>query len=121
MTVQQMFNSLPILQRMMELKLPINKAYAIYTLAKQINDEREFFINKERQMITQFNAEILENGSIKFQNAEDQAKFVSEHAALMGCELENLKAVHLCVEDLGNAEFSPIELMQLEGAIIWNE
>jgi hypothetical protein len=121
MTVQQMFNALPILQRMMELKLPIAKAYNIYALAKQINEEREFFINRERQMISQFNAEVLENGNIKFQTAEDQAQFVEEHTCLMNCELESLKPILLSIEDLGSAEFTPMELMQLEGAIIWNE
>jgi hypothetical protein len=121
MTVQQMFNSLPILQRMMELKLPISKAYAIYILAKQIDNEREFFINREKQLVAQYGAEILENGNVKFQSAEDQVKFSQEHADMMKCELENLKPIYLNVEDLGEAQFTPMELMLLEGAVIWNE
>ena len=121
MTVQQMFNSLPILQRMMELKLPISKAYAIYILAKQINDEREFFINREKQLISQYDANVLENGNIQFKTSEDQMKFSQEHAEMMQCELENLKPVHLNIEDLGESKFTPMELISLEGAIIWNE
>lgn len=116
MTVQQMLNALPILQRMMELKLPIKKAYAVYSLAKVINEQREFFINEEKKLIEKFSAEILSNGNIRFEDVESQNKFVAEHNALMQYEV-NVVAIDLSFEDLGNAEFTPAELMQLEGAV----
>ena len=121
MQVQQMLNSLPIVQKIMELKLPIKKAYAIYSLAKQINEQREFFINEEKKLISKFNAEILENGNIKFNTAEDQANFIKEHSELMEYEIENLQAVDFSFADLGDAEFTPMEIMQLEGVINFSE
>ena len=117
MTVQQMLNSLPVLQRMMELKLPIAKAYQVYSLAKQINEQRDFFINKERDMIIEYKAELLDNGNIRFNSAEDQVKFITEHSELMNCEIENLAPIELSFTDLGDAQFTPLELMQLEGAV----
>ena len=116
MTVQQMLNSLPILQRMMELKLPIKKAHGIYSLAKVINEQREFFINEEKKLIEKFNAEILEGGNIRFKDAESQVGFMTEHNALMQYEVD-AAAIDLSFEDLGNSEFTPVELMQLEGVI----
>lgn len=116
MTVQQMLNSLPILQRMMELKLPIKKAHGIYSLAKVINEQREFFINEEKKLIEKFNAEILEGGNIRFKDAESQVGFMTEHNALMHYEVD-AAALDLSFEDLGDSEFTPVELMQLEGVI----
>lgn len=116
MKVQQMLNSLPVLQRMMELKLPIKKAYSIYSLAKVINEQREFFINEEKKLIEKFEAEVLEGGNIRFKDAESQRDFMKEHSVLMKFEV-NAEVVDLSFEDLGNAEFTPVELMQLEGII----
>ena len=116
MTVQQMLNSLPILQRMMELKLPIKKAHGIYSLAKVINEQREFFINEEKKLVEKFNAEILEGGNIRFKDAESQVGFMTEHNALMRYEVD-AAALDLSFEDLGDSEFTPVELMQLEGVI----
>ena len=111
-----MLNSLPILQRMMELKLPIKKAYRIYSLAKVINEQREFFIIEEKKLIEKFEAEVLEGGNIRFEDVESQRGFMEEHNALMKFEV-NVEAVDLSFEDLGSAEFTPVELMQLEGII----
>ena len=47
MTAQNMLNALPIIQRFMDLNLPIDKAYKVFSLTKQINEKSEFFINKE--------------------------------------------------------------------------
>lgn len=116
MKVQQMLNSLPTLQRMMELKLPIKKAYSIYTLEKLINEQRNFFVNEEKKLIDKFNAEVLEGGKLKFKDTESQLGFVAEHNELMQYEIDAV-AIDLSFEDLGDAEFTPAELMQLEGVI----
>jgi len=117
MTVQQMLNSLPVLQRLMDLKLPIKKAHKVYSLAKVINEQREFFIKEEKKLIEKFNAEIMEGGGIRFQNAEEQTGFIQEHDALMNYEVSGLEVVTLNFDDLGDAEFTPAEIMQLEGVI----
>ena len=112
-----MLNALPILQRIMELKLPIKKAYKVYSLAKVINEQREFFINEEKKLIEKFNAEIVENGGIKFKNSEEQTQFIQEHTELMEYEVTGLETLELDFDDLGEVEFTPVEIMQLEGVI----
>lgn len=120
MTVQKMLAALPGLQKMMELKLPIKKAHAIYSLAKQINEQREFFINEEKKMIEKFNVEIS-GGNLQFKSAEDQVQFVTEHNELMQYEVEGLKAVELSFADLGDLEITPAEMGTLDGVIIFVE
>ena len=117
MTVQKMLNALPVLQRLMELKLPIKKAYSIYSLAKQINEQREFFIKEERKLIEKFNAEVLEDGRIKFIDSINQVHFAEEHNELMQYEVENFSPIELSFNDLGDAEMTPADLMTLEGVI----
>lgn len=117
MTVQQMLNSLPILQRIIELKLPLKKSFKVYSLVKIINEQREFFMKEEQKLISKFNAEVLENGNIKFATAEDHQQFAEEHFNLMQYEIENLEPIDLTFDDLGDSEFSPKELMMLEGVI----
>lgn len=117
MTVQQMLNSLPTLQRIMELKLPIKKAYKVYSLAKLINEQREFFIKEENKLIEKFNAEFLSNGGLKFKNSEEQTMFIKEHAELMSYEVNDLEVLDLDFDDFGDVEFTPVEIMSLEGVI----
>lgn len=116
MKVQQMLNSLPILQRVMELKLPIKKAYKLFSLAKQINEQRDFFIQEEKKLVTKFNAEIVDKGGLRFNSPEDQQAFVKEHGELMQYEVD-LEVVELSFDDLGDVEFTPKDLMALEGVI----
>ena len=120
MTVKQMLDSLPVLQRVMELKLPIKKAHKLYSLAKSINEQREFFINEEKKLVKKFNGEIVEGFNLKFENSEDQAKFAVEHIELLSYEIPELAAIELSFDDLGDVAFTPIELSMLEGVIIFN-
>ena len=66
----QLINTLPIIQKLMGLNLPIKKAYKIYTLAKLINDKRDFFINEEKKIIDKFDGNLTESGNIIFKDEE---------------------------------------------------
>lgn len=116
MTVQQMLNSLPVLQRVIELQLPLKKAYKVYSLAKVINEQREFFIKEEKKLIDEFNAEILEGGNIKFNDANSQQAFMQKHIDLMNYNVD-LEAIELSFDDLNDAEFTAKDVMALEGVI----
>jgi hypothetical protein len=121
MTVQQMLSALPMVQKIMELKLPIKKAYKAYYLAKVINEKRDFFIGEEKKLIDKFEAEVLEDGNIRFKDSESQLGFMRDHAELMNYEIEDVAAIELSFDDLGEAKFTPMEIMQLEGVINFNE
>ena len=117
MTAIQLINSLPVIQKLMDLKLPVKKAYSIYTLAKQINDNREFFIKEEKKIIDKFNVTILESGSLEFKSPEDQLQFIEEHNELSNYEVENFNIIELSFDDLKEAELSALEIAALDGII----
>ena len=117
MTVQQMLNALSTVQKMMTLKLPIKKAHQVYSLAKQINEQREFFINEEKKLIEKFNATVGEDGRIQFENSEQAMTFQKEHGDLLNYEVEGLAAIELSYDDLGDAEITPADIMLLENVI----
>lgn len=115
-TVQQMFNSLPILQRVINLKLPLKKAYKVYSLTKAINEQREFFIKEEQKLIAECGAQVLESGDIKFETPEMRQEFAVKHNDLMNYEV-NLESIELSFDDLGEEEFTVKDLVALEGVI----
>ena len=117
MTMQKILNSLPIIQKVLELKLPFKKAYEVYSLAKQINDKRDFFINEEKKLIAHFHVVVSDEGRVVFSNAEDQQGFQKEYNEILNCELEGLSAIELKIDDLEEARFSSIEIAALEGVI----
>lgn len=117
MTAQQILNALPLIQNIMDLNLPIKKAYEVYTLAKLINEKREFFINEEKKIIEKFNATVAENGTIRFQSPQDQLAFYQAHSELMNYEVDDLKAVELSLSNLESAQLKPYEIGLLENII----
>lgn len=117
MTAQQMLNSLPIIQKMMNCNLPIKAAYSVFNLAKEINQQQEFFINKEKDMIAQYGAEILESGNVRFKDAQTQFEFMKAHKELMDCEVEGITPIELHFDDFKDATFTPVEIAALEGVI----
>ena len=116
-TAQQMLNALPIIQKMMNYNLPIKAAYSIFNLAKIINQQQEFFTQKERDLITQHEAEILDGGNVRFKDSQSQIEFMKAHNELMSCEIEGLESITLKFDDFKDATFTPAEIAALEGVI----
>lgn len=119
MTGYQLLNAAPILQKIIEFELPVKKAYQIYTLIKAIEDKREFFMSEERKLIAKFNAEITENGDIKFNSMEDHSGFSIAHSGLLSYEIEDVNSIELNFDSLKGANLSPRDIMQLENVIIF--
>ena len=113
----QLINTLPIIQKLMGLNLPIKKAYKIYTLAKLINDKRDFFINEEKKIIDKFDGNLTESGNIIFKDEETQIKFSQEHYELMNYEIDDIEIIELSFNDFEGAELSALEIAALEGLI----
>lgn len=117
MTAQNIFSALPIVQKIMVLNLPIKAAYNVYKLAKQINEQQEFFAKKEQDLITQHGAEILEGGNIHFKDSQSQLEFMKVHKELMDCEVEGIAPIELHFDDFKDATFTPAEIAALDGVI----
>lgn len=117
MTVQQMMQALPVLQKLLELPLPVRKAHKIFSLAKTFNEQRTFFLKEEYKLIEKYHAEVIDNGGIQFQSLEDKTGFAQEHQELMGYELAECEKIELSFDELQNIELTPKDIMLLEGVI----
>lgn len=118
MKATQLFNSLPILEKLKKLALPIKKAHQVYILTNQINEQTKFFINEEQKLIEKFNAEMGEGGRVNFKSAEDQQAFLREHADLMNYEVTDITPVTLKYDDLGDATFSAEDIALFDGVVL---
>lgn len=117
MNAKQMLNALPTIKKIMNLDLPFKTSYAFFGLAKKITEQQEFFINKEKEMITKYDAKIQESGEIQFRDVQAQANFVKEHDELMNCDIEGIAAIQININDLANIKLTPLEIGTLEGFI----
>lgn len=116
MTAQQLLQALQILPRLMELKLPVKKAYKIYSMAKAMDTKKEFFVQEEQKLVKNNNGEMIDGG-VKFNTVEDQANFSKEHADMLSCEIDDISAIDLTFDELGEATLTPNDLIALEGVI----
>lgn len=117
MTVQQMFNSQLILAKVLEVNLPISKAYQISKLAKRFEEQQQFFAKEEQKLVAKFNGQIGEQGQITFNNKEDQLKFLQAHNEFLNYEIPDMQPIELTFADVEGAQFTAKELLMLDGVI----
>lgn len=119
MTAQQIFIISPLIQKFFELKLPIKKAYQIYSLIKKIDEKKDFLIKKEKQMIEEYDGIIEEDGKISFKNNDIKNKFWEEHSILLAYSFDDdeFEVIELSLNTLKGIELTPIEIAQLESII----
>lgn len=119
MKASQINNIITILNRLSTVQLPMKKAYQIYLLAKEINEHREFFINKEKELVDKYQAKIdIASGLISFVNNDDRDKFQAEYLELMNVDVELAAAPIIISEsDANDFKISPAEIASLEGLI----
>ena len=117
MTIQQILNAYPIVKKLIDFKLPIQKAYKIYFLAKQINDKRDFFINEEKKLIELYNAEVDQTGQVSFKTEEEKTNFLQDYSKLLNYNIDDINTINLEINELKDIELSPKELILLEGLI----
>ena len=117
MTLNKILNSIQSIEKMITYELPVREAYKIYSLAKTINEKREFFINEEKKLINKYNAEILETGEIKFQSIEDKNNYIAENQALREFEFEDIKPLDLSFSIFDKINFTPADFIVLDGVI----
>jgi hypothetical protein len=115
--VQQIFNSVSILQKVLEINMPIQKAYKISKLIKQIEEQQYFFAKEEQKLVAKFNGQIGEQGQITFDNVENQLKFLQAHNEFLNYEIPDMKPIELTFTDVEGAQFTAKELLMLDGVI----
>lgn len=119
--VQQIFNSISILQKILEVNMPIQKAYKISKLIKQIEEQQQFFSKEEQKLVAKFNGQIGEQGQITFNNVEDQIKFLQAHTEFLNYEIPDMQSIELTFADVEGAQFTAKDILLLEGVIDFKE
>lgn len=117
MKAVQILETIPTLQKLMECRMPIKIAQKVYFLAKQINEQKDFFINEERKLVEQFNAEVAESGLVTFKSDEDKINFLTARAELQDAELLEVEPIEIGLDLVENIELTPQDLMVLNGTI----
>lgn len=118
MTTKQMLQAIPVLQTLVSYKLPMQKAYAVYNLAKKIDEQKEYFANKEKELIEKYSGTINDKGQVSFANPEDFQGFAQEYNELNSVEVDiSGVPMTLSFSDFGDQQFSAADLMNLEGVI----
>lgn len=119
MKLQQVLKALPEVKKLLELTLPIEKAYKVYQLAKQLDDQRAFFIAEEAKLVEKFSCTTNEDGSINFPSEKAKTNFIKEYTELTEYSPCEIKAVELNITDLKGVDFTPLGLAMLEGLILF--
>lgn len=114
MTIQEMQIVEPVVNKLLEIKLPIQKAYQVYSLAKDIENARDFATKEVQKLVEKYDVEVLGNGELKIENEENREKFIEEYNKLMQYDVIHKGKYPITLEDFGNAEFTAREVAALE-------
>lgn len=117
MKIQQLLNAYPTMQKLITLKLPVKKAHKVFLMVKKAEEQREFFIQEEKKLIEQYEAEIKEDGRIYFKDAESKDAFLAADADLGQVEIDSLECITLTYDDLGDIDFTAADIAALEGVV----
>jgi hypothetical protein len=119
MTQKQMFNIIPTLQKLVGIKLPIKSSYAIFRLSKEIDSQKDFFIEEERKLIDKYKGSVDETGRITFKEQSNFEPFIKEYTELNNTEVvikEQLPIV-IKLDAVEDGNFAPADFLTLEGII----
>lgn len=119
MKAYQIHQSLSILNQLMQIKLPMKKAYQIYLLTKDIYGHREFFMMKEQELLSKYGGQVdSETNHIYFQDNNAKMAFEKEHNELMNIQVElQVSPITLTESDVADFRISPVDIAGLDGLI----
>jgi hypothetical protein len=119
MKIQQLLNALPVMQKLIGLKLPIRKAHKVFLMAKKADEQKEFFVQEEKKLIEKFDAEMQEDGIIHFKDAESHASFIAADRELCQLEIDGFDPIYLTYDDMGDETFTATDIAALDGVVIF--
>jgi hypothetical protein len=119
MKIQQLLNAYPIMQKLTTLKLPIKKAHKVFLMVKKIEEQREFFIQEEKKLIEQHEADLKEDGRIYFKDPESKEAFVVADAELGQLEIDGFDPIYLTFDDMGDETFTAADIAALDGVVMF--
>lgn len=119
MTQKQMLNIIPTLQKLVGIKLPLKSSYAIFRLAKEIDAQKEFFIEEEKKLIEKYKGSISPEGRISFEEPKNFELFAQEYSELNNLEVEIKEQLPIVIklDSVEGGDFAPADFFSLEGII----
>ncbi|MDR1629243.1 MAG: hypothetical protein LBS36_03390 [Oscillospiraceae bacterium] len=118
MTQLQIYNAYNSLKSIVDARLDAKKARDIYFIIKTLEPTYEFIIKRQNEIVKKYNAELNQDGTIKFKSQEVLQDFEREMK-----ELESLDAnievnkLTLSDSDLEKIEFSVRDILYLDGIV----
>lgn len=122
MNYQTMLSIIPTLQELVSAKLPLKASYALFALAKEVNTQKDFFVEEERKLIEKYNATVTPQGQISFgDKIEDRKGFLKDYTELneMEVSLNTQLPIVIKMEDVNGTDLkvSAADLMALSGIV----
>lgn len=122
MNYQTMLSIIPTLQELVSAKLPLKASYALFAFAKEVNTQKDFFIDEERKLIEKYNATVTPQGQISFgDKVEDRKGFLKDYTELneMEVSLNTQLPIVIKMEDVNGTDLkvSAADLMALSGIV----
>lgn len=107
-----------------KINFPIQQSYQIYLLNQEFKKHYNFLLEKEKQLFEQYNVEIDENRTVKFQSDEDAQNFEQKYNELYQLELDFSieKPIEINIKDLDKEiKISSQDIENLSDFIIFKE
>ena len=121
MNYQTMLTIIPTIQELVRTKLPLKESYALYSLAKEIEGQKDFFLEEEKKLIEKYNAEVSPEGKITFKDSENQTAFAKEYFELNTMEADIKVTLPIVIKmdsvNGSDLQLSAVDLMSLSGIV----
>lgn len=117
MRIDKILYAIPVIQKLVSIKMPIQKSYELYMLTKKVEEKKEFFTLKEKELLEKYNANVDDKGHVLIDNKDDSEKFTNEYSELTHLEINDITPMLLKISDLGYVELSAVEIETLSGII----
>ena len=96
-------------------------AYKLFLLKKQLDEHYDFLIFWEKQLLSQYNGKIEDNGKLNFATQEEQQKFIDAHKELSNIEIDlPEKKINMNLSEVTN-NISPFDIELLSNIINFKE
>lgn len=110
----------PAIMRLIEFKLPIQKARSVYNIMKKIREHFDFALVEEKKYVADCHGVMNQNGTVSFSNTEELDVFQKLITELNESAIEwSDKPVVLTDNDIGDQTISVADIQSLEGFVIF--
>lgn len=106
------------LTKMINMELPAKDAFGIYALAKKLETNYSFEIDREKRLIEKYNGQIDKSGQISFKSEDDAIAFGNEVVELGQMEVDlEISPISVSIDSFGDQHITPNDILCLDGFV----